>query len=214
MMADLLNYPHNLMKQFTDFIPLLLFFITKKFPPHDINIAGYTYTLGGIFSATQILIVSALLIYGAFFIKNKKLDRLQIFTLFFICLFGSSTLYFHNETILKWKAPIFNWLMASVYCINLLISKKTISQLLMDHVFDLTTTSWRKLELCWIGFFVFLGFANFYVAFYLNNYIDWVTFKVFGNVGFTFLFLIGQFFILRHHLKTDEDDKSNNSPAV
>ncbi len=63
------------MKQFIDFIPLLLFFIVFKIDPRVVDIAGHQVTVGGIYSATAMLIISSLVVYGALFIKQRKLEK-------------------------------------------------------------------------------------------------------------------------------------------
>ena len=49
-----------------------------------------------------------------------------------------------------------------------------------------------------IVFFLFCGAANLFVAFTFQDY--WVDFKVFGSLGMTVLFLIGQGIYLSRHL--------------
>lgn len=191
------------MKQFTEIIPLLLFFITWKIAPQPIEIAGITYNLGGIFSATQVLIASCLITYGFIFIKEKRLERSQAISLVAICLFGSFTLYFHDEAILKWKAPIVNWIFALVYTVNFFVNDKTISERLLGQAFDIPAVMWKKLDIAWIVFFIFVGFANLYVAFTYPEH--WVTFKVFGSLGLTLAFIAAQFYVLRKHLKISEE---------
>jgi intracellular septation protein len=191
------------MKQFTEIIPLLLFFITWKITPQPIEIAGITYNLGGIFSATQVLIASCLITYGFLFIKEKRLERSQIISLVAICLFGSFTLYFHDEAILKWKAPIVNWIFALVYVVNFFVNDKTISERLLGQAFDMSALMWKKLDIAWIVFFIFVGFSNLYVAFTYQEH--WVTFKVFGSLGLTFAFIAAQFYVLRKHLKISDE---------
>ena len=103
------------MKQFIDFIPLLLFFIVTKLDPRVIEIAGHELSFGGIYSATAVLIVSSILVYGAIFISQRKLEKSQWLTLIACLVFGGLTLAFHSETFLKWKAPVVNWLFALVF---------------------------------------------------------------------------------------------------
>jgi len=62
-------------KQFIDFIPLLLFFIVYKIDPRVIDIAGHELTVGGIYSATAVLIISSVVVYGAIFISQRKLEK-------------------------------------------------------------------------------------------------------------------------------------------
>ena len=103
------------MKQFIDFIPLLLFFIVYKIEPRIVEIGGHSLSVGGIYSATAMLIISSLVVYGALFIKQRKLEKSQWLTLIACLVFGSLTLAFHSETFLKWKAPVVNWLFALVF---------------------------------------------------------------------------------------------------
>lgn len=46
--------------------------------------------------------------------------------------------------------------------------------------------------------FLFCGAANLFVAFTFQDY--WVDFKVFGSLGMTVLFLVGQGIYLSRHL--------------
>ncbi|MBV2207030.1 MAG: septation protein IspZ, partial [Pseudomonas sp.] len=103
------------MKQFIDFIPLLLFFAVYKIEPRILEIAGHELTLGGIFSATAVLILSSLLVYGALLAKQRRLDKSQLITLAACLVFGGLTLAFHSETVLKWKAPVVNALFALAF---------------------------------------------------------------------------------------------------
>lgn len=64
-----------IVKQFIDFIPLLLFFIVYKLDPRVIDVAGHDVTLGGIFSATGVLIASSVVVYGILFITQRKLEK-------------------------------------------------------------------------------------------------------------------------------------------
>ena len=63
------------MKQFIDFIPLILFFIVYKLEPRVIELAGHSVTLGGIFSATAVLILASVVVYGALLIHQRKLEK-------------------------------------------------------------------------------------------------------------------------------------------
>lgn len=191
------------MKQFIEFIPLLLFFITAKITPHPIEMAGMTYMWGGIFSAAQVLIASSLIAYGLIFIKEKRLEKKQVFLLIATILFGGFSIYFHEEAIIKWKAPVVNWIFALVYTVNFFVSDKTISERLLHQVFEMPALLWKKLDIAWILFFLFLGSANLYVAFTYQQY--WVDFKVFGSMGLTFAFIAAQFYVLRKHLKISDE---------
>ena len=186
------------MKQFIDFIPLLLFFIVYKIEPRAVDILGHSYMLGGIFSATAMLIVSSVVVYGILFIKQGKLEKSQWLTLVACLVFGSLTLAFHSETFLKWKAPVVNWLFALAFLGSHFIGDRPLIQRIMGHAVSLPPAIWVKLNIAWIIFFLFCGAANLYVAFTYQEF--WVDFKVFGSLGMTLLFLIGQGVFLAKHM--------------
>ena len=75
------------MKQLIDYIPLIAFLIVYKMDERIVSIAGYDYTLGGIFSATEVLVTASILVYGGIFLKNGKLSRTHMFLLFAVVIF-------------------------------------------------------------------------------------------------------------------------------
>ena len=194
------------MKQFIDFIPLLLFFIVYKIEPRIVEIAGHSLTFGGIFSATAMLIASSVVVYGILFFKQRKLEKSQWLTLIACLVFGSLTLAFHSETFLKWKAPVVNWLFALVFAGSHFIGNTLLIKRVMGHALTLPDAVWTRLNLAWIAFFVFCGAANLFVAFTFQSI--WVDFKVFGSLGLTVLFLVGQGTYLSRHLHDSDTPTS------
>ena len=196
------------MKQFIDFIPLILFFIVYKLEPRVIELAGHSVTLGGIFSATAVLILASVVVYGALLIHQRKLEKGQWLTLAACLLFGGMTLAFHSETLLKWKAPVVNWLFALGFAGSHFIGDKVLIQRVMGHAIQLPQAIWTRLNLAWIAFFVFSGCANLFVAFTFHDI--WVDFKVFGSLGMTVLFLVAQGVYLARHIHDDATQQSKD----
>lgn len=186
------------MKQFIDFIPLILFFIVYKTEPQAVDILGHSYMLGGIFSATAMLIASSVVVYGILYVKQRKLEKSQWLTLIACLVFGSLTLAFHSETFLKWKAPVVNWLFALAFAGSHFIGDRPLIQRVMGHALALPAAVWVKLNIAWVLFFVFCGAANLYVAFTYQDF--WVDFKVFGSLAMTLIFLVAQGIYLSRHL--------------
>jgi len=172
-------------KQFIDFIPLLLFFIVFKLDPRTVEFAGQSIELGGIFSATGVLIASSVVVYGTLFAVQKRLEKGQWLTLAACLLFGGMTLAFHSETFLKWKAPVVNWLFALGFAGSHWIGDKLLIQRMMGHAISLPAPVWRNLNLAWIAFFLIAG-------------------------GMTLLFLVGQGIYLSRHL---HDEQPANGPT-
>ena len=195
------------MKQFIDFIPLILFFIVYKISPQAVDILGHSFMVGGIFSATAVLIASSIVVYGILYIQQGKLEKSQWLTLAGCLVFGSLTLAFHSETFLKWKAPVVNWVFALVFAGSHFIGDRLLIQRIMGHALSLPQPIWRKLNVAWIIFFIFCGAANLYVAFTYQDF--WVDFKVFGSLGMTVLFLVGQGLFLAKHMHDPDPAASN-----
>ncbi|MBI6897982.1 septation protein A [Pseudomonas putida] len=196
------------MKQFIDFIPLLLFFIVYKLDPRPVEFAGQSFEFGGIYSATAMLIASSVVVYGALFLRHGKLEKGQLLTLVACLVFGGLTLAFHSETFLKWKAPVVNWLFALAFAGSHFIGDRVLIKRIMGHALTLPETVWTRLNLAWIGFFLVCGAANLFVAFTFQAI--WVDFKVFGSLGMTVLFLVAQGVYLSRHLH--DADPSTSKP--
>lgn len=195
------------MKQFIDYIPLIAFFVVYKMEERVIPVAGFEYTLGGIFSAAEILVASSIVVYGALFWLNKKLERSQIITLVAVIVFCTFTIVFRDEAILKWKAPVVNWIFAAIFFASHFLSSRNATQLMMDHVITLPQSIWVRLNAAWGCMFLFLGCANLYVAFTFHEY--WVDFKVFGSLALLLIFAVGQTIYLSRYLEEEpEPDES------
>ena len=190
------------MKQLIDYIPLVAFLIVYKMEERIISIAGYDYALGGIFSATEVLVTASILVYGAIFLKNGKLSRTHVFLLAAVVIFCTFTLVFREEAILKWKAPVVNWIFAVVFILSQYVHKENMTQLMLGHVVELPKAEWKKLNFAWAGAFFFLGCTNLFVAFTFHDY--WVDFKVFGSMAILLLFSIAQMFYLWPYLEEQE----------
>jgi intracellular septation protein len=185
-------------KQLIDFIPLLLFLVAYKTDPQTVELAGHSFAFGGIFSATAVLIISSVIVYGILFVTQRKLEKGQWLTLIACLVFGGLTLAFHSETFLKWKAPVVNWLFALAFAGSHFIGKQPLIKRMMGHALTLPDPIWLRLNVAWIVFFIFCGAANLFVAFTFQAF--WVDFKVFGSLAMTLLFLVGQGIYLSRHL--------------
>lgn len=193
------------MKQFIDFIPLLLFFLVYKLDPRPVEFAGQAFTLGGIFSATAVLIIASLVVYGAIFATQRRLEKSQWLTLIACLVFGGMTLAFHSETFLKWKAPVVNWLFALAFLGSQFIGDKPLIQRMLGHAVRLPAPIWTRLNIAWIVFFIVCGCANLYVAFTYESF--WVDFKVFGSLAMTLVFMLGQGLYLARHLQPMDEPR-------
>ncbi|MBM7454803.1 intracellular septation protein [Oceanisphaera litoralis] len=161
------------MKQFAEFIPLIIFFAVYK----TVDIYAAT---GALMAATciQMLLV---------WLKHKKLEKMHLVTLVLVLFFGGLTMFFQDDAFIKWKVTAVNGLFA----IGLLVSRygfrKNLLKQMLGKEMTVPDPIWDKANLAWVGFFSFCGALNVYVAFNLPQEV-WVNFKVFGLLGLTLLF--------------------------
>ncbi len=185
------------MKFLFDFFPILLFFIAYK--AYDIYVA------------TAVAIVAAFIQVGWFWLQYRRFEKMHVITLLLITVLGGATLMLQDPNFIKWKPTVVNWLFGVVFIGSQFIGKKPIVQRMMEASVELPQNIWSKLNLAWAVFFIFLGFLNLYVAFSGHYDMDaWVNFKMFGMIGLTFVFIIGQAFFIGRYIKEPEDE---NTPA-
>ncbi|MCG8414473.1 MAG: septation protein IspZ [Pseudomonadales bacterium] len=192
------------MKQFIDYIPLLVFFIVWAMDERTVTIAGYEHSVGGIFSAAEFLLAASILVYGSLFLAQKRLDKFQWITVGAVVLFCIPTIIFRDTNFLKWKAPIVNWIFASIFLASRYIGDKPAIEHMMGHAVNAPKELWIRLNTIWIYYFIVLGAINLAVAFLLSEAL-WIQFKVFGNLILTFAFVIGQMPLLAKYIEVEEE---------
>lgn len=111
-----------------------------------------------------------------------------------------------DETFIKWKPTILNWLFGAAFLGSQFIGKKPLVQRMLETNFSLPDGIWGRLNLIWIVFFVIMGVVNLYVAYSFDT-DTWVNFKLFGMMGLTIAFVIAQAFYLARYLP--EQPESN-----
>lgn len=192
------------MKQLIDYIPLLVFFSVWAMDERAISIAGFDHSIGGVFSAAEFLLAASLLVYGSLFVRQKRLDKFQWITLVAVVLFCIPTIIFRNTDFLKWKAPIVNWIFATVFIVSRFFGEKPAIEHMMGHAVSAPKEVWYKLNTMWTFYFIVLGAINLIVAFTLSEEL-WIKFKVFGNLILTFGFVLAQMPILAKYIEVDDE---------
>jgi intracellular septation protein len=91
---------------------------------------------------------------------------------------------------------------------------------MLDSNIQLPALVWKRLNMSWVIFFVLMGLINIYVAFYYGLELShearndiWVNFKLFGMMGLTLAFVIGQAFYLARHMQDDKNEVAAESPG-
>ena len=181
------------MKLLFDFFPIILFFVA--------------YKIYGIYAATVVAIVAALLQVGFSWFKNRKVENMHLVTLVLIVVLGGATLYLQDERFIKWKPTVINWLFGLAFLGSQLIGKYTFIERMMKENITLPQVIWRRLNLSWVLFFFVLGFANLFVI-YNYDTDTWVNFKLFGMLGLTIAFVVLQALVLSKFMPESETEES------
>lgn len=191
------------MKLLFDLLPLIVFFATFKF--YDI------------YAATIAAIVMTFIQVGVFWCKYRRFEITHLVMLATISLFGGMTVMLQDDTFIKWKPTIINWVFAGVILGGMLLRKKTALEYVMGKQITLPVPVWRKLNIAWMLFFLFVGGVNLYVAFFYNRAAEeairtgtWVNFKVFGLTGLTLVFVVLQFVFLAKYITDTSVNKPRN----
>ena len=174
------------MKFLFDFFPIILFFIA--------------YKLYGIYVATAVAIAASFVQTGYFWVRHRRFETSHLITLGLVVVFGGATLLLHDETFIKWKVSIINWLFAAAFLFTHYIGDKPLLKRMMASQVTLPEHAWRRLNMSWVIYFLFFGFANLYVMHHFDT-DTWVDFKTFGNISLTILLIIGQGFYMYRYLK-------------
>lgn len=185
------------MKFLFDFFPILLFFIAYK--AYDIYVA------------TAVAIIASFVQVGWLWLQHRRVEKMHVITLLLIVVLGGATLALQDPTFIMWKPSLVNWAFAVVFIGSHFIGRKTIVQRMMEANVELPSYIWPRLNIAWSVFFIFLGFLNLYVAYNFDE-ATWVNFKLFGMIGLTFLFIIGQAFFIGRYIKEPKSVNPEEEP--
>jgi intracellular septation protein len=211
------------MKQLFDFFPILLFFIIYKFYldlPDEFILSVNSWfpfmeiqpgeAKHAIYLATLTAIVATALQVAFTALIKKRVEKMHIITLILLAVFGGATLLLKDPVFIKWKPTAINWLFAIVFLGSQFIGERPLVQRMMSHALEIDDSAvWKRLNIAWVTFFIFSGIANLIVAFNFSEEI-WVDFKLFGLMGLTLLFVIGQAFYLARFIPNETTEKEDS----
>ena len=177
------------MKLLFDFLPILLFFVA--------------YKLTDIYVATGVLIGVTLAQVGWIWLRQRRVEKLPLFTAGLVLVLGSLTLILHDPVFVKWKPTVVNWLFGLAFAGSRFIGRQTLLERMLGGQMELPARIWVNLTFMWAIFFFVMGVVNLYVAFTFDEN-TWVNFKLFGMLGLTLVFVLAQAAYMSRHLKTDD----------
>lgn len=178
------------MKFLIDFFPVFAFFIAFYVPEDREQ---------GIYLATAAAIGASFIQISVLWILKRRVENMHLITFFLILVLGGATLLLQDKTFIKWKPTAVNWLFALVFLGSQYIGRKPLAQRMLEQAVAVRGGVWTAVNLSWVVFFLTMGLANLYVAFNFSDEV-WVNFKLFGILGLTFLFALGQAVFLSRYM--------------
>ena len=205
------------MKILFDFLPILLFFGTFKYAEGQKDWAArfasehFGFLVSGgvvgtteapVLLATLVVIVATLAQITFLLARGKKIDLMLWISLGLVVVLGGATVWFHNETFIKWKPSVLYWAMGASFWVSQTFFHKNLLQTLIGNQLELPPSVWQRLNFAWITFFALMGLLNLYVAYSFST-SAWVNFKLFGGMGLMLVFTLAQGVYLSRHIKPD-----------
>ena len=174
---------NSLIKSLIEIIPLILFFIAN---------AKY-----GIIVATKIFVITTLIALIASYLYLKKISTPLLITSFLVLIFGGLTIFFKDPTFIKLKPTIVYLLFSSFLFLGLKL-KKNFLKIYLSSLIKLNNLGWDILTKRWSLFFFTMAILNEII--WRNFSTDfWVSFKVFGFLPLTIIFMMLQNGLMKKH---------------
>lgn len=177
------------MKLLFDLFPIILFFAA--------------YKLSGIYLATAAAIVATVLQIAWLRLRSRPIEPMQWTSLAIIVVFGGMTLFFQDETFIKWKPTVLYGAFAVGLVGYRMFTGRSAIRLVMGKQLNLPEAVWGRLNTVWALFFVVMAALNLAVAYGFSTDV-WVNFKLFGTLGLTVAFVILQALWLGRHMQDEQ----------
>jgi len=166
------------------------------------------YSKLGIFAATGVLMASVVVTLAVSYAMLRRIPVMPLVTAVIVLIFGSLTLFFHDETLIKIKPTALYLLFAAALFAGLAL-KKPLLKILFDGALHVTEEGWRRLTWRWAFFFLALAVLNEIV--WRTQTTDlWVKFKTFGFLPLTILFALSQAPLIMRYESKEPDTADND----
>jgi len=171
------------MQALLEFAPLVAFFVA--------------YRLGGLYVATAVLMGAMAILLIVDYVRLRRVPAMHGLSAVLVFLFGAATLVLHDLRFIQWKPTVFFWLAALAFLGSQWIGRQTLAQRLMsaalggDENHRVPGSTWKRLNILWVIFYILLGALNLFVAFNFSESV-WVRFKVIGLTVINLVFIGAQ----------------------
>jgi intracellular septation protein len=164
------------LKPATEYGPLVVFFAS--------------YWIWGLIPATGALVAVTLAATLLSVIVERRIPWMPVVTAAAVGIFGGLTLIFQDETFIKMKPTILQTLMALALLGGALVDKWFLKMMLSQGL-ALQDKGWQILTYRFAGLLLVGAVLN-EIVWRTQSDDVWVSFKVFGLMGLTFVFMLAQ----------------------
>lgn len=164
------------LKPLTDYGPLAAFL--------------FGYVTGDLMKATVWLMAATGIAVLTSLIIERRIPWMPLTTAVIVGIFGGLTLWLKDDTFIKMKPTIIQFLFAGALLGGLAFGKSFLKPMLQS-AWTLSDAAWRKLTFRFALFFIATGILN-EVVWRTQSTDFWVTFKLVGLFGMTLVFFIAQ----------------------
>lgn len=178
-----------MLKFITEFGPVIAFFIG--------------YRVGGILEATLYMLVVSVISLLITYLKERKINSINLISSSLLFATASLTLFSGNSIFIKMKPTVLYCVFACVFLITNFKWKPAVQYLLGASIKFKEDKNWYSLNFRFMWFFILMACAN---EITWRNFSEeiWVSFKVFGAMPITIIFILLQMpFIMRNKVSDD-----------
>ncbi len=157
---------------------------------------------GGIFWGTGIFMIATAIALATSWITMRKLAMVPLIGAVFVAVFGTLTLWLHDDIFIKIKVTLINALFGSVLLGGLFFDRLFLKYV-MGEAINMTDQAWRTLTIRWGIFFWLMAVLN-EIIWRTQSTEFWISFKVFGLLALTLVFALSQAPFMAKHMIEDK----------
>lgn len=199
--------PRGLANFVLDFGPLLAFFVSYKLA------SSWYGGLIGVFFGTGIFMAAVLVAMAWSLFFYRRVSPMMWLSAVLVVFFGGLTIYFRDERFIQLKPTIIYVGFAALLFAGL-AARKALLKYVFGPVFPgLREEGWLKISRNWAVFFLAMAAANEMLR-ALVSFDTWLTIKVWGFTGISFVFALANVpMLLRHGLEFEEAKQPTPPPT-
>lgn len=176
------------MKQFSELFPIAAFLVALY--------------LKDVYVATAVLMAATAVQIALLLVLKHTITTMQWAVAGMVFVFGALTLGFHDERFIKIKPTVVYLAMAAAFFVSNTFFKKNLVQASLGAALTPPPATWKTLNSLWIAMFAAMAIINAVLAYTVSTEI-WAWSKM-GFFLATMVFVGGQIYVLRAHLKTPD----------